>query len=370
MPLVVIAPLSEVVPPPPAARFLMPVKVPLSAVVPPKFSVRSWVLPAIPPVRVPLVPIRVRSPTNAVLPVSGAIDTAPPALWVVAPEALPRVTEAPPTEYPPSAVTAPATVAAPAAATVIEPPSLAEVCVFSAPLLTIASPWVVEVVPLTKVTDPVSRVARTIAPFVPVAVSRAPASMLSSQLTTVVSLAPTSATDWPVSAGVAVPPLSLTSISVPATVEPLVIVTLSGLPIPTEKVASVAATSARLPLAVALPVTPICGAASSNVPTSPLPAVVVSVPPMVIVPLPPVKVNALLAVLARNAVGSVAIVVSTSPPVLKLPVGPTRIPFGLLSQTTMFDWPVTAPAIVEVLLGLIIVTRLSTAYWVPVVVVR
>ena len=186
---------------------------------------------------------------------------------------------------------------------------------------------------------------------------------------TTVELAPTSATESPLMAGVLVPPLSL--MSMPVTGDPAVIVTLSGLPIPAEKLASLAATSAAVPLAVALPVNVILGAASSMVPTSPLPALVVSVPPMVIDLLPPVRAKPVAPPLeVRNAAGSVSSVVSTSPPVLKLPVGPTRMPLGLLSQTTMLLWPVTAPLIVEVLPEPSTMTRFSTAYWLVALAVR
>ena len=117
VPLVVIVPLSAVVPPPPVARFLIPVKlIPEIVVVPPRFSVRSWLAPATPGVSVPLDPLSVRSPASRIAPPPEAIDTAPVELWVRAPVAVLSVTSLPETLYPPvPALTAEPTVAAPAA---------------------------------------------------------------------------------------------------------------------------------------------------------------------------------------------------------------------------------------------------------------
>ena len=162
----------------------------------------------------------------------------------------------------------------------------------SVPALLIAASLAVTALPAV--------VLSTIPPFVPVAVRLAPASTLSSEVITVASLAPIKATELPLIDGDA-PPLSSTSISAPPTADPAVIVTLSGLPIPAVKLASVAATSAALPVAVALPLTVIFGAASNKVPTRPDVAVVLNVPPIVIEPLPPVSENGLVGVTeARN----------------------------------------------------------------------
>ena len=180
---------------------------------------------------------------------------------------------------------------------------------------------------------------------------------------TTVELAPTSATESPLMAGVLVPPLSLMSMQV--TGDPAVIVTLSGLPIPAEKLASLAATSAAVPLAVAvaLPVNVILGATSSMVPISPLPAVVVSVPPMVIEPLPPVRAKPPpTPATVLKVASSTPAVVRTSPPVLKEPLPLTRIPLGLLNQTTMFGVLLTIPSIIDVVVPP--TTRFSTASWV------
>ena len=110
--------------------------------------------------------------------------------------------------------------------------------------------------------EPVSSVASTIAPLVPVAVSVAPPSTLSSEVTAVAIFAATSATDCPLIEPVA-------STLTPLSWVPSVIVSDSGLPIPALKLTSCAATSATAPSAWIDPPALIAGAASRIEPMNP-----------------------------------------------------------------------------------------------------